>query len=103
MIKSYGENTFEVLKNVNTLHGQISTTFLDYSPPRFEIEDTINGIDLHYISSRMGFTPFLEGLIEGISTLFSEKIVISSIESILVDEGQHQVLKLQKLDSSYNG
>ncbi len=95
MIKSYGANPFEMLENVNMLHSQIRTTFLDYKPPSFEVEKQATGIKLHYKSSRTGLSDFVTGILEGLATLYNQKIVITTVSHIDSDHGDYVVFDLQ--------
>ena len=100
LMGSAGSSLVEFLKNLNAMHDRIATTFLDYVPPYFRVDDNPDGSYLlHYISSREGLTPFVRGLLKGLAARFSQQLVVLTEEEVDVDIGSHTVfhIELQKL------
>jgi len=89
LARAAGGDMLEFLANLNGLHDRISSTFIDYQPPEFEVanhgEDLVSVL---YISTREGLTPFVEGLLIGLSRRFNQDIDIVSIEPLPVELGE---------------
>ena len=95
LMAAAGSNLVEFLSNLNTLHDRITSTFVDYVPPSFEVESL--GEDryrVHYISQRQGLTPFVVGLIRGLSTHFGSNLEITSQTAVPVSSGEHTVFQV---------
>ncbi len=92
-----GNDTVSFLHNLNGLHDRISSTFLDYIPPEFRVEDidvAAGCYHVHYHSERKGLTPFVTGLLEGLAKHFGDDLQILSIKIDDSDEGTHSVYVL---------
>jgi guanylate cyclase soluble subunit beta len=90
-----GSSMLEFLSNLNALHDRITGTFLNYIPPEFRVEST--GGDehrIHYISQRQGLTPFVVGLLNGLSRHFGNELEIQEQQSMPVDSGEHTIFKV---------
>lgn len=95
LARAAGSNLIQFLSNLNALHDRISSTFLDYQPPEFDIRTRDDGVvELTYVSQRVGLTPFVEGLITGLGKRFGETVVIHNIESIAVSSGEKSLFTL---------
>jgi len=89
LVSAAGNSLVEFLNNLNALHDKISSTFLDYRPPTFDV--TLKGdheVDILYTSERMGLTPFVEGLMIALGKRFNEPVEVLSIEAMPVDSGE---------------
>lgn len=96
LMDSAGGSFIDFLKNLNDMHDRIATTFLDYVPPYFRVEDNPDGSYLlHYISTREGLTPFVRGLLKGLSSRFSQQLVVISEKVVEVDQGNHTVFHVE--------
>ncbi len=90
LLDASGDTALEFLGNLNALHDRITTTFIDYRPPTFDVEPQDDGTALvDYISTREGLTPFVEGLLDGIALRFGTTIEVLSITPVPVDSGEH--------------
>jgi hypothetical protein len=89
LLLGYGKTCFELLDNINYLHSSIKSTFTGYLPPIFSLEHVNDfEIDLVYESPRVGLTPFVRGLLNGLAILYMETLVISEEEHITVESGE---------------
>jgi guanylate cyclase soluble subunit beta len=89
LVSAAGNSLVEFLNNLNTLHDKISSTFLDYRPPTFDVTTKAGGeVDILYTSERTGLTPFVEGLMIALGQRFNEPVEVLNIESIAVDAGE---------------
>ena len=90
MLRSFGNETIQLLEHLNQMHERISSTFVGYRPPRFNIERIGDReCRLHYFSIREGLTPFVNGLLEGLGEYFDEDIKIHSIQPREISSGEH--------------
>jgi hypothetical protein len=97
LLSAYGDTTFSLLKNINLLHTNISSTFVGYAPPHFElIMQNDDEALLVYKSARVGMTPFVRGLILGMATQFNEAIEITDQHNIKATDGEHTRFLLRK-------
>jgi guanylate cyclase soluble subunit beta len=100
LARAAGSNLLQFLENLNVLHDRISSTFLEYRPPRFDIQHlSHNRVEVLYSSQRVGLTPFVEGLLEGLSKRFNEPIDILSIESLPTQSGTHSRFEMRLIES----
>jgi len=95
LLDAAGDNIIDFLENLNALHDRITSTFLDYLPPTFNLErlDT-NRYEIHYISQREGLDAFVVGLLQGLATRFETKLVLISQRSEPVVQGSHTVFEV---------
>tara|TARA_B110000503_G_C7036888_1_gene366504 strand:+ start:122 stop:670 length:549 start_codon:yes stop_codon:yes gene_type:complete len=90
LMQATGKDMASFLRNLNALHDRISSTFLDYKPPHFMVEELSDGaLKVTYISEREGLTPFVEGLLAGLAQRFNTSMSIRRIESVEVEQGEH--------------
>jgi guanylate cyclase soluble subunit beta len=94
LFQSTGENLFEFLDNVNSLHDRITSTFIDYVPPHFIVTKDKNKMELVYESQREGLTPFLIGIIKGLADRFEVEVAFQSIEARAVHKGETSVITM---------
>ena len=95
LARSTGSTMLEFLGNLNALHDRITTTFLDYQPPEFNISELVNNrMEVEYISHREGLVAFVAGLLEALSDRFNEPMEIESIEDLSPESGTHTKFKL---------
>ena len=74
---------------------RITGTFVDYVPPEFRVESLGENRHLiHYISKREGLTPFVVGLLNGLSLRFETELEIVSQETLPVESGEHTVFEV---------
>jgi guanylate cyclase soluble subunit beta len=96
LMDTAGSDMIEFLGNLNSMHDRIASTFLDYVPPYFRIEEIEPGYyDLHYISSREGLVPFVRGLLRGLAEKFNQRTKVISETELPVDSGCHCVFRLE--------
>ena len=89
LVETYGRSSFELLNNINRLHTTIKATFSDYKPPFFAVEYlSDNSIDLFYESERSGLTPFVIGLIDGLSEYYKESLTILEVSPLETESGE---------------
>lgn len=95
LMEAAGNNLVEFLGNMNALHDRITGTFVNYVPPRFQVESLgENRHRIHYISKRQGLTPFVVGLLKGLAARFDTDLEILSQESMPVSSGEHTVFEV---------
>jgi len=95
VMSATGSGFIEFLENVNSLHDRITTTFVDYRPPWFDVNRiSDNEIELHYQSGREGLSPFVRGIIDGLAVRFDSEVTVTDTKSIEVDEGEHTVFHI---------
>ena len=96
LMRAAGSDMLGFLGNLNGLHDRISSTFLDYRPPSFEIGDTSNNpVDILYVSERTGLTPFVEGLLRGLAVRFEQSMEIVEILPQEVAEGGKTLFRVR--------
>lgn len=101
LARSAGTRLVPFLENLNALHDRISSTFLDYLPPRFDISHLDTGIEILYTSQRVGLTPFVEGLILGLSQRFDEPLEILAIEPLATDVGTRSRFTVRMIERGH--
>jgi guanylate cyclase soluble subunit beta len=96
LLDASGQNMIEFLQNLNGLHDHITSTFLSYIPPEFKVDNLPGDLYLvHYISSRLGLTSFVVGLLKGLAIRYRSKVDILSIEDVPVTTGTHNTFKIR--------
>lgn len=96
LMHATGSDMGGFLRNLNALHDRISSTFLDYRPPQFVVDDLEDGaLKVTYVSERKGLTPFVEGLLIGLAQRFNESMTIQNIAHIPVGEGERSEFTLR--------
>jgi guanylate cyclase soluble subunit beta len=92
LLRSFGDQTIQLLEHLNQMHERISSTFVGYRPPTFSVERLGAGeCRVHYYSVREGLSPFVTGLLYGIGEYFDENLEIHSIQAGAKDGGEHSV------------
>ncbi|MEM7181615.1 MAG: heme NO-binding domain-containing protein [Spirochaetota bacterium] len=82
IMQSSGTNLKEFFINLPNFHNRISLIYPQLSPPEFRVSHiAANSLELHYESERQGLESFVEGLIEGLSRHFGEKVLVEHIAS----------------------
>ena len=97
LMDATGSDTITFLRNVNALHDRITTTFIDYIPPEFKLEDVEGFSDrfhVHYYSKRKGLTSFVTGLLHGLAEHFGDSIEIHNVTIDDDGEGTHSVFEI---------
>lgn len=98
-----GQDLVTFLRNLDHLHDRISSTFLDYRPPAFSVDTCDDDtVVVMYRSQRTGFTPFVEGLLQGFGARFNQRVEVLSMESLPVPNGEQTRFHL-KLDQVLPG
>ena len=94
-----GNDPFEFLRNLNSLHERISTSFLEFRPPVFSVTHVSDVcIELQYNSTRKGLTSFVNGILKGLPTLFDMAMVVELIETTEVQQGEQSLFRITKTD-----
>lgn len=95
LMEAAGDNLIEFLGNMNALHDRITGTFVNYVPPKFQVESLDeNRHRIHYISERQGLTPFVVGLLKGLATYFDTGLEIRAQETVPVSSGEHTIFEV---------
>jgi len=98
LVTATGSHLVQFLENLNTLHDKISSTFLNYRPPSFDIDQTNeNHVGIMYTSQRQGLTPFVEGLLLALGRRFQQEVEILSVEPQAVTAGEQTYFVLRML------
>ncbi len=72
-----GADLFEVLRNVDSMHGRLSLSFPDMLVPTMSVErHDAHSATLHYQSERAGFAPMLVGIVKGLGARFGTPVTI---------------------------
>jgi len=97
LMDATGNDTVNFLHNLNALHDRITSTFLDYIPPEFKVEDidpAAGRYHVHYHSERKGLTAFVTGLLHGLAKHFGDQLEFVSLTIDDAGEGTHSVFEL---------
>lgn len=97
LMDATGSDTVGFLHNLNALHDRITSTFLEYIPPEFRVEDIdpeAGRYHVHYHSERKGLTQFVTGLLEGLAKHFGDELDILSVTVDDDGEGTQSVFEL---------
>jgi len=95
LLNAAGQDMLEFLGNMNALHDRITSTFLNYMPPEFYVEEK-DGLHLiHYVSQREGLTPFVVGLLKGLAKRFNTELTIISQTDKQVEQGAHTIFEVE--------
>lgn len=95
LLDAAGRDMIGFLRNMNSLHDRITSTFLDYVPPEFHVYEDGAGFNIHYVSKRQGLNSFVVGLLQGLGTRFGTEVIILDQTEIPVDKGTHTVFKIE--------
>lgn len=95
LMSAAGQDMLEFLGNMNALHDRITSTFLNYVPPEFHVEQKEGRHLIHYISQRQGLNAFVVGLLRGLAIRFDSQITILSQTSLDVEKGAHTVFEVE--------
>ncbi len=95
LMNAAGQDMVEFLTNLNALHDRITSTFLNYSPPEFHIEEKEDHHLIHYMSKRQGLSPFVVGLLKGLAIRFECELTLLEQTEMAVDEGTHTVFEVK--------
>ena len=82
----------EFLQHTNDLHDRITSTFIGYTPPYFEVSNNDNRVALRYESKREGLTPFVIGVIKGLAKRFGSTLTFEPVEKVQVSQGETSVI-----------
>jgi len=97
LLKSYGDNLWDFLKNLNFMHDRISTTFPAYRAPMFELEPLSDSVArLLYTSTRQGLAPFVVGLLRGLAVEFGDELDIAVETDTISGTGQQTTFLLTR-------
>ncbi|NRA96321.1 MAG: heme NO-binding domain-containing protein [Planctomycetes bacterium] len=90
-----GTDLQSFLKNLDRMHEQVAISFADLQAPSFELQHEADGSALlHYRSMREGLSEFVTGLLDGLSTHFSEPLTVEHVEA-KSDGADHDVFRLR--------
>ena len=92
LLDTTGSNLIDFLEHTNELHDRITSTFIGYIPPYFEVSRQDNRIALRYESKREGLTPFVIGVVKGLAERFNSTLVFDETQYIAVPEGETSVI-----------
>jgi guanylate cyclase soluble subunit beta len=92
LLDSTGSNLLEFLQHTNDLHDRITSTFIGYTPPYFEVSNNDNRVALRYESKREGLTPFVIGVIKGLAKRFGSTLTFDPVEKVQISQGETSVI-----------
>ena len=95
LLDAAGNDMLEFLGNMNALHDRITSTFLNYVPPEFYVEQSDKGHQIHYLSKRKGLTPFVVGLLKGLAIRFEHTLNILEQTEVEVEQGTHTIFQVE--------
>ena len=94
LMESGGMDLKEFIINLPMFHNRVTLIYPKLSPPEFKVTDVTNSsLNLHYISSRIGFQEFVRGLIQGLAKRFDTKVTIELIQS-RNSGSDHEIFKI---------
>jgi predicted hydrocarbon binding protein len=77
MMKVFGTTVRSFLGNLDAMHSSILNVMPKMQPPRIGVEEIDeHTITVHYVSSRDGLAPMVEGLLEGLGEKFNEPLEV---------------------------
>jgi hypothetical protein len=80
LLGMFGDNMKDFLKNLDSMHARMGTTFPKLRPPSFVCRDIdATTSELEYHSERAGLTPFVVGLLKGLGKYFETPVDIKVI------------------------
>jgi guanylate cyclase soluble subunit beta len=95
LMDASGENRVDFLANINTLHDRITSTFINYTPPEFQVELLGEArYWVHYISQRRALVAFVVGLLKGLALRFDSEPEIHDQQELDVDNGTHTIFEI---------
>lgn len=95
LLKMSGSTLPEFLLNLDNMHARIGLLYPELKPPSFQCaEMRKEGMLLHYRSHRAGMAPLVVGLLQGLSKMFSEPLIIEHL-SHAQGQGTHDVFRLK--------
>ena len=75
-----GTDFLAFLKGLDHMHSRIKVSFPNYTPPSFRVKELDSStLELDYYSEREGLLPFVEGLLEGLSSHFEVQMTIEPV------------------------
>jgi guanylate cyclase soluble subunit beta len=95
LLDAAGEDMVSFLRNMNALHDRITSTFLDYVPPQFYVEERGEHHLIHYVSKREGLMSFVVGLLKGLAARFNSEVTILSQTEMDVASGTHAIFEVR--------
>jgi hypothetical protein len=82
LLGMFGDNMKDFLKNLDSMHARMGTTFPKLRPPSFVCRDIdAHTSELEYHSERAGLTPFVVGLLKGLGKYFETPVDIKVIST----------------------
>jgi len=98
LIDTHGSSFSQLITNLNSMHKKISSTFLNYQPPKFRMKH-IEGQNYQvlYESHRLGLTPFVVGILRELSDFFGEPMTINSVDTTSDKAGEKSCIDIELL------
>lgn len=95
LMDATGSKIVTFIKNINSLHDRITSTFSGYVPPEFYINSLDdNNYEVTYVSTRNGFMHFVRGLLFGLGDRFGNELVILKQKQLDVESGESWVFTI---------
>ena len=95
LLKSGGANLKEFLENLPHFHSRIQLIYPKLRPPEFECSHvTEKSLHLHYRTHRLGLTPFVFGLLKGLSASYKTPIKVDLVASREAGDS-HDIFEIQ--------
>lgn len=89
ILNATSDNIIGFLQNINFLHDRITSTFPNYIPPEFYIDEIGNGLyEVHYVSTREGLCYFVVGLLKGVGKRFKTDLEVVSFRQLECESGE---------------
>jgi hypothetical protein len=97
LMSQTGTEVFEFLGYLNQLHERISTSFVNFRPPSFDVHVVSDDIiEFHYISPRLGLTPFVRGILYGLPEMFHCDLEVKELSTETTQSGEHSVFLISR-------
>jgi len=80
LMEQLGRSVTEFMLNLPGLHARVALLFPHLQPPTFRTEMERPGvIRVHYLSTREGFAPMVDGLLHGVGEMLGESVQVTQV------------------------
>lgn len=95
VLPSMGSNPLDFIAGLNTLHEKLASVFVNYTPPKFDVRERRESFMLlAYNSSRTGLTPFVLGILHGLSDRTGYAMDIKLVSTQALKDGESSLIEV---------
>lgn len=80
VMRSMGSDLRSLLAALDALHTRIAISFPGVTMPHFRVEESEEGMRVHYFSPRPGLAPLVQGALEALGDLYREPVRVTLAE-----------------------